>query len=253
MSFSKFAGNTLLAITTVVAFASKAHAVKFTNQFVEFELPVKWQCSLEGAEWVCQSTDETRKRDAIIVLAAKLKGDQDSLDKYQEYLGKPRVFNAPSGKSVTSDPKYASVKQFNGHPWVDSLHLESEIPGFYTRYLATVKEDIGVLVTYSINKTKYTDYQAQFEDLVKSIKVFRSKTINANSLAGPNSNLFNTQSLPGQVAALSEGLKAPDAQTGDSKPASGGGDDNMMLYGLAALAVVGFIIYKKKKAAGGGS
>lgn len=251
MSFSKYAANTLMAVATVIAFAPKAHAVKFTNQFVEFELPVKWQCSLEGAEWVCQSTDDTRKRDAIIVLAAKLKGDQDSLDKYQEYLGKPRVFNAPSGKSVTSDPKYSQIKQFNGHPWVDSLHLESEIPGFYTRYLATVKEDIGVLVTYSINKTKFTDYQSQFEDLVKSIKVFRSKTINANALAGPNANLFQTQTLPGQVNAMGEAFKDPNAQQGDAKPASTGGDDNMMLYGLGALAVVAFIIYKKKKAAGG--
>ena len=225
------------------------HAAKFANQFVEFEKPLNWECSLEGAEWVCQSTDEQRKRDAIIVLAAKLKGDHDSLDKYQEYLAKPRVFNAPNGKSVKSDPKYAQIKQFNAHPWVDALHLESEIPGFYTRYLATVKEDIGVLVTYSINKAKFADYQQQFDDLVKSIKVFRSPTLNAKTIGGQAGSLF-TQSphLAGGVNPLAEGIQP--AKEGD-KPKPKKADDDMMLYALGLAAVVGFIIYKKKKAAGG--
>lgn len=244
----KFALNTLLSVAAFLAMIPVAHAVKFTNQFVEFELPPNWKCSLEGAEWVCQGLDESRKRDAIIVLAAKLKGDQDSLDKYQEYLAKPRVFNAPNGKSVTSDAKYASVKQFNGHPWVDSLHLESEIPGFYTRYLATVKEDIGVLVTYSINKTKFADYQAQFEDLVKSIKVFRSKTINANNVGTPNSNLF-AQKLPGDMNPMADALQPPTAQA-QTKPKTSGSND-MMLYLVAGAALLGFIIYRKKKAGGG--
>ncbi len=52
-------------------FSTPSYAAKFANQFAEFELPPQWQCSLEGAEWVCQSTNEAKKRDAIIVLAAK--------------------------------------------------------------------------------------------------------------------------------------------------------------------------------------
>src|SRR6476620_3480272 len=119
-------------------------ASKFANQFTEFELPPQWQCNLEGAEWVCQSTNESKKKDAIIVLAAKLKGDQDSLDQYLNYLKAPKTFTNVQGKSVKSEAKYAKTVNINGQAWVDSLHLESELPGFYTRYLATVKQDIGV-------------------------------------------------------------------------------------------------------------
>ncbi|NDD93150.1 hypothetical protein EBZ37_13860, partial [bacterium] len=137
-----------------------SQAALFANQFVEFELPPRWQCNLEGAEWVCQSTDETRKRDAIIVLAAKLKGDQDSIDQYLNHLKSSKVYQSVQGRTVKSDPKYAKNVTIGGHPWVDSLHLESELPGFYTRYLATVKSDIGILVTFSINKEKYNQYQA---------------------------------------------------------------------------------------------
>ena len=245
-----FAATLALSIFAVVA-VPHAHAAKFANQFVEFEKPLNWECSLEGAEWVCQSTDEQRKRDAIIVLAAKLKGEHDSLDKYQEYLAKARVFNAPNGKSVKSDPKYAQIKQFNQHPWVDALHLESEIPGFYTRYLATIKEDIGVLVTYSISKGKFADYQQQFDDLVKSIKVFRSQTINTKTLGGPGGSLItHTPHLPGGVNPLAEGIQ-PAKTDGTDKPKTAQESDDLMLYGLLAAAVVGFIIYKKKKAAGG--
>src|SRR3954452_11070741 len=90
-----------------------AHAAKFANQFTEFELPPQWQCNLEGAEWVCQSSNEAKKRDAIIVLAAKLKGDQDSLDQYVTYLKAGKTFSSVQGKPVKSDPKYAKTININ--------------------------------------------------------------------------------------------------------------------------------------------
>lgn len=232
-----------------LAAAPHAHALKFANQFVEFELPsAKWNCALEGAEWVCQSTDDQRKRDAIVVLAAKLKGDQDTLDKYQEYLTKPRTFSGPTGQPVASKPKYARVSQVNGHPWVDSLHLESEIPGFFTRYLGTVKEDIGVLVTYSINKNKYQEYLTQFDDMVKSLKVFRKK---GGINTGVAQNIFDQAKLPGSFTAQSafpEQEQAPAEPAKTAKPK--GEDDNMMLLLLVGAAVVGFLIWKKKRGGG---
>ncbi|MEO5968446.1 MAG: hypothetical protein ABIQ95_00845 [Bdellovibrionia bacterium] len=182
-----------------LCFSSQAQAAKFANQFIEFELPPQWQCTLEGAEWVCQNTNEAKKKDAIIVLAAKLKGDQDSLDQYLTYLQAPKSFNSVQGKPVKSDPKYAKTINLNSQPWVDALHLESEIPGFYTRYLATIKQDIGVLVTYSINKTKYQQYLADFDNMVKTLKVFRkSGGINVAPQAG---NLFQNTQIPTGVGS----------------------------------------------------
>ena len=178
----------LAAGLLAASWAPGALAAKFANQFTEFELPPKWQCQLEGAEWVCQSTDQAKKRDAIIILAAKLKGDQDSLDQYLDYLKKPKAYTSVQKKPVKSEMKYSKTVSLSGHAWVDSLHLESEIPGFYTRYLATVKQDIGVLVTYSINKDKYTEYLNDFENMVKTLKVFR-KAGGINK--GPTESLFS--------------------------------------------------------------
>jgi len=238
----------LITILFVVSGTQSAFAAKWANQFTEFELPPAWACNLEGAEWVCQNTDEAKKKEAIIVLAAKLKGDQDSLDQYLTYLKAAKSYTSVAGKPMKSEPKFAKTVNLNGQPWVDALHMESEIPGFYTRYLATVKDDIGVLVTYSIAKNKYQDYQKEFENLTRTLKVFRKS--GGINVAPANTNLMNTQ-IPQTV---SEGTVFPgglNVQGGSdqrqaSKSASGGNDD-LLLYGAIGAAVVAFIIFKKKR------
>ncbi len=221
-----------------------ANAAKFANQFCEFELPPGWLCNLEGAEWVCQSSDTNKKRDAIIVLAAKLKGDQDSLDQYLVYLKAPKSYTSVQGKPVKSEPKYAKTININNHSWVDSLHLESEIPGFYTRYLATIKQDIGVLVTYSINKDKYTEYLKIFETMVRTLKVFRKEGgINVKS---QKSNLFDTTIPQG----ISEGTVFPGASPeGGSDQTQGKRKGGLPIIPIALIgaAVVLLLILKRKK------
>jgi hypothetical protein len=237
MAFSALLGSFVVG-------SPEARAAKFANQFSEFELPPQWQCNLEGAEWVCQNTNEAKKRDAIIVLAAKLKGDQDSLDQYLTYLNAAKTYTSVQGKPVKSEKKYAKTVNLNGQPWVDALHMESEIPGFYTRYLATVKQDIGVLVTYSINKAKYQEYLNDFDNMVKTLKVFRKQGgINA---APANTNLFANTTVPQNVlgdtvflgAALAGGSDAPKPRKEADLP---------FLPIAIGAAVVGFLIWKKKK------
>lgn len=220
---------------------ASAQAARFANQFVEFELPPKWQCGLEGAEWVCQSTEADKKRDAIIILAAKLKGDQDSLDQYMAYLKEAKSYTSVKGKAVKSEPKYAKSVKVNDHPWVDSLHLESELPGFYTRYLATVKNDIAVLVTYSINKSKYQQYLNDFDNLVKTLKVTRKPGgLNAAS----NTPLFNTQ-IPSDFSAgtvFPETIN-PSQPVAAAKPKQ----DDTLIWILGAVAVFGIYVFIRRR------
>jgi hypothetical protein len=229
-------------------FSSSSFAAKFANQFTEFELPPQWSCNLEGAEWVCQSTNDAKKRDAIIVLAAKLKGDQDSLDQYLTYLKAAKTFTSVQGKPVKSDPKYAKTVNLNGQAWVDALHMESEVPGFYTRYLATVKQDIGVLITYSINKNKYQLYLEDFDNLVKTLKVFRKAGgINVAPQQGtifqntqiPTANVGADTIFPGQTQQIQGGSDQKSAQ--EPKESS---SLPLILVGVAAVA---FLIWKRRR------
>lgn len=218
------------------------HAAKFSNQFAEFELPPQWQCGLEGAEWVCQSLDEKKKREALIVLAAKLAGAQDTLDQYSSFLKAEKSYNSVQGKPVKSEQKYVKYSSINGEPWVDSLHLSSEIPEFYTRYLATVKLDIGVLVTYSIQKDKYQQYLPDFEAMVKTLKVFRKQgPINVKPKEG---GLFDAPIIPPKITA--EVFSPPVESIPDTpSPKTSGGIP--MHYLLLGVGVIAFILWKRKR------
>ncbi len=228
-------GLVLLSLT------SQVWAKRFSNQYCEFELPSGWQCALEGSEYVCQSENEASKKEAIIILAAKRRGEQDSMEEYTAYLKKTKTYSLPGGKTQVSEPKYTKATEVNAHQWVDALHLASEVPGFYTRYLATVKEDLGVAVTFSVAKDLYQQYQSIFDGVVASLRVFRQKSDTASNvnLAQGDSNLADTTFIPdGDKVDISV------AQTKERKKESGG--DDMLIYaGIGIAALVLFILKKK--------
>lgn len=237
----------IFTFTLLALWVSAAHSKSFTNQFVQFELPTGWQCAIEGSEWVCQSENDERKKEAIIILAAKFRGPQDSLEEYQTYLKGAKTYQLPGGKVQRSEAKYAKLNSVNSHQWVDALHLASEVPGFYTRYLATVKEDLGVAVTFSVTKDLYSAYQGIFDNVVASLRVFRQKKQNLADikLQGSNgkANFDDTTFVPAdQNFDVGMVKKKREASTG-------GSDDNL-LYLLGLLVAGGFLVIKlrgKKK------
>ncbi len=229
-----------IVMLVVAALPITVFAKNFANQFIEFQLPEKWDCQLDGTEWVCQSTDEQKKRDAIIVLAAKIKkAGMDELPVYKAHLEKPQQYQSLSGESITSEPRYVKELDITGKTWIDSLHLQSEIPDFYTRYLATVESDLGILVTFSVRKDKYEEYAPDIENMVKSLRAFRKRgEINFTTGEG------------GDIASGESALFPPGGE-GAAKKVGGGGSSGdselLLLLVLLGAGVVGFIIWKKKQ------
>lgn len=230
----------ILAIITVAM--NSAYAKRFANQYTEFELPAGWSCAIEGSEWVCQSENKDRQKEAIIILAAKMRGPQDSLAEYQRYLNTNKTYQLPGGKVQNSEPKYAKMKSVNNHQWVDALHLASEVPGFYTRYLATVKEDLGVAVTFSVTKEMYNSYQGIFDNVVASLRVFRQKKANlANLRMGKGSGAANFDDTTFDPGAESFDVGVVKKR----KKSSGGGDQGTLVLG--GVAVVSLLLAMKLK------
>src|SRR3712207_6348448 len=94
-----------VSVVMLTALTSTAFAKRFASKYCEFELPTGWECALEGSEYVCQSENADRKKESIIILAAKIRGEQDSLDEYMAYLKKTKEYNLPGGKKQISEPK----------------------------------------------------------------------------------------------------------------------------------------------------
>jgi len=231
------------ALFMLLMLSQSAYSKKFASQFCEFQLPPKWECALEGTEWVCQSENKNRKKEAIIILAAKRRGSQDTLDQYQAYLKRTKTFRLPGGKTQVSEPKFSRVKGINDHRWVDSLHMASEVPGFYTRYLATVKGDIGVAVTFSVAKDHYGSYQELIDQMVSTLRVFAQANMNVSKFKlkdKADDILRDTTFIP------DENRKYDIGQRKKGKAGSGGMGSESLMY-LLGLAAVGFLFMKMKK------
>ncbi|PIP89584.1 MAG: hypothetical protein COW01_11445 [Bdellovibrionales bacterium CG12_big_fil_rev_8_21_14_0_65_38_15] len=237
------------AITSLILGISfSANAKRFTSQFCEFELPPGWECALEGTEWVCQSTNEQRKKEAIIILAAKERGPQDSMMEYEAYLKKNKTFMLPGGKTQVSEPKDIKLREVNGQNWVDSLHLASEVPGFYTQYLATVKESLGIAVTFSVGKDFYDSYRGVFENIISTMRVFVPKKYQQGGefqLKTGDEQLLGDSVIPDADNRLNIGVQKKKGQTGEGDPMQ-----DYLIYGGAA-AVVAFLLAKARKKKGG--
>ncbi len=223
-------------------------AKKFSNEFIEFRIPNSWECSLEGAEWICQNIKEDRKREAILIMAAKKRGAEDSLEQYESYLKRKKTFSLPGGKTQVSDPKYTKVIKINDHKWIDALHLASEIPGFYTRYLATVRHDVAVAVTLSVAKNYYNAYQSTFDKIVASMRVFRQGE--GSSSDTPQYKVSKSKSR----SALDETTFIPDdderfniKKIETAAPSSSSSDSSDLVFFLVLAGVVGAFIYLRKR------
>lgn len=236
-------------LLSIMLFSVSSMAKTFSNQYCQFELPAGWQCAIEGSEWVCQSDNKDRKKEAIIILAAKYRGPQDTLAEYQKYLKDTKTYTLPGGKVQRSEPKYANSKSINGQNWVDALHLASEVPGFYTRYLATVKEDLGVAVTFSVTKDLYTAYQPIFDNVIATLRVFRQKKQDLSNIKMAASD-NNNAPVFGDDLVTDSGIPDIAVNKGTKKTGSGAGDDStLLLIGAGVVALVAALKMKggKKK------
>jgi hypothetical protein len=238
----------ILSFLVVLTLSDSAFSKRFANKYAEFDLPAGWECALEGSEYVCQSENADRKKESIIILAAKIRGEQDNLDEYMAYLKKTKEYNLPGGKKQVSEPKITKLTRINDHQWVDALHLASEVPGFYTRYLATVKEDLGVAVTFSVTKDLYSTYQPVIDKLVSTLRVFRQKG---------NTDLSSLRSGKSEDPNFADATFNPNAamdlqvnKTQKRAQDTSGDDDMMMILGLILVVAVVLVIMKNKKKKG---
>ena len=226
-------------------FTNLSCAKRFSNGYTEFELPPGWSCVIEGSEWVCQSENKERKKEAIIILAAKKRGPQDTLVNYQKYLKDTKSYQLPGAKLQKSQPKYANNKTINGHQWIDALHLASEVPGFYTRYLATVKADIGVAVTFSVTKSLYNAYEGIFEKVIATLRVFRQQNTNLANLKLGKGKGNSTDNFEDTTFVPEENFDIGAATT-KKRDEGEGKSKNLMIF-IAIGVVAAIVLLKLKK------
>ena len=179
------AAHGLAAAMSLVILLGGAQALagRFQNAYVAFNLPDKWNCTLERTEWVCRTKDPGLA-DAIIILTAKEAGPTDSLANYESVLKTPRTIVTKSGQAIQSTVYDTKIRTIEGQPWIDSLHFSSEVYNYYTRYVVTKKDRVGVIVTFSAHKLQYTKYSQEFFNAIASLKVIATPVTTGRNMAG---------------------------------------------------------------------
>ncbi len=242
-----------------LGFQSETQAKVFRNSYVSFKLPDKWDCYLENTAWICryaiskkclgkgsnsQSCQDQRKktREAIIILAAKEKGPKDSFKEYYNHLKTPRPIVTKEGKRSKSKIIHAKAINIEKQRWVDGMHLGSEIPHYYTRYVATLKGNIAVLVTFSAHKLYYTKYSAEFFNAIKSLRVLATK---AEMVRKPE--LGSGKGTLGANIGTHLDVAIDEAGDGWDVADQGGGSttDIFLMGGAILLALAGLFVWFK--------
>jgi hypothetical protein len=234
-----------IALGVILASLS-VEAKVFRNAYVAFELPDTWKCNLEHTEWVCRSESDKESKEAIIILTAKETGPTDSFDAYTQHLNTPQVSQAKGAGGIPSRVIYPPKQvKINDTVWIDGLHMGSEVPNYFTRYLATIKDHIAILVTLSAHKNFYTKYSQDFFKAVMSLRVIATKNLLAKPEMGPLRPGGETLGAPIGAAMPAD----MSAEVGANADANKGAKAKTLFLGIAVLlaALAGFVLLKMRK------
>lgn len=230
-----------------------AQARSFKNAYISFEIQDNWKCKTEQSEWVCRSEDPQESKEAVIILTAKEAGPGDTFPVYTEHLSKPIPLSLKTGgmvnSTITIPPKEYAV---GDQKWLDALHSNSEVQNYYTRYLATIKDKIAILVTFSAHSKYYAKHSTHFMKTIQSLRVIAAKDLTSRPESGPlrgsNERLGDavTSAIPADLLTSEDGLD--NASRGGKK---GLLQNNMFLaLILIILAIIGYVgikFYKNKR------
>ncbi len=227
-----------------------AESRTFKNAYISFEMQENWKCNLEQTEWVCRSEESQEAKEAVIILTAKEKGPTDAFPIYESHINSPINTLSKSGVALSSSVKYkARNLKINDQTWLDGLHGDSEVQNYFTRYLATIKDQIAILVTFSAHNKFYAKHSPNFDKTIQSLRVIATKDLLARPDLGPLAGAGDTLGS-GVGQAMPNDLLTDD---GDGEAANKKGFfKNEMVMGaalfiLAILFYIGLKVYQKKK------
>lgn len=222
------------------------------TKYVSFDHPEGWLCEFSKGVNVCQSTTVPDREESVVLAIATLATEWDTIENFEDYLKIPRTIEGDDSKKITSEVRYVRKRNINGFTWVDSLQYNSDLPGFWSRYVATVlntpKAKLAILVTYIVSDDRYKQLAPQFERMVASLKPNTEFDLNEATRQGEAPLPTADKLGPLQSNIIAEKLKKKPANT-DKKPASTNDDQNnlIIIAAILVIGVTGYIVLRRRK------
>ena len=159
-----------LSFLCVACFVSSAQAKPEKVGIVTTDLGSGFSCSLEGAELVCQKTSSEIPAPVTIVITSRTRTSDESIATFKKHLSRPREFSTADGGKVSSEVKSVKTDKIGEHFWIDALHFQSEVPGFYTRYYATIVGKNSIVATFTMKKELFESFDKTVPKIVSGFK-----------------------------------------------------------------------------------
>jgi hypothetical protein len=157
-------------LSVICLFSFCLHAKTWKTSYLSFDLPDSWRCLAEKEPALsCFSNLPGQGSEAVIIMAGKIAGAEDTFQNYLKHLSQPKKIDK-DGKVTYSKVVYVHQTKINGFEWADALHSDSEVREYMTRYLATVEDGIGILVTFTVKEKLLDKYSAEYMKTIQSIR-----------------------------------------------------------------------------------
>ncbi len=140
-----------------------------TNFRIQF--PQNWSCTPDTNIFICTEDSKEKLKPGVIIFQYGPAGPLDTVDQFRTRLSKPRPFKTKDGLPGMSRVISLQNKNINGQTWFESLHFESEIPDYYTYYLATRRGNMQFLMTLTSHKDQWAKYKQDFERTMASVQL----------------------------------------------------------------------------------
>lgn len=235
----------ILGFVALLGISEYAEAKTFQTKFIKLELPPNWDCKKEELDYVCQPDNLAERSEVILIIVTKaVNAVDDSLAKYKEVLSVPRDMRDLLGTSYKAEVKYVKERKIQDRMWIDALHKGSEIPGFYSRYLAGINEKIAGLVTYSISESVYPKWASTMDQMVDTLTLtYDAKAFEEAMGSGPGSLLGSRSRTKDRFSPTLDADATSDPEAKDGKSM-----DSSQLLGLGiAGAAIAYLIWKRRK------
>lgn len=208
--------------------------------YLSFDLPEsQWTCTKSKIRFVCQPRQKPDQTQAIIILNAKIAGPEDNLKLYLKHLRQPKILTLKGKAPAKSKVIYADAKMIGPQQWVESLHESSEVPGFYTLYMATRSGDLSILLQLSASKQQQKKFNPTFKRLIQSLRINptfvakvtrEAKKYQRSGVANPNA-----VQAPGEVSNV------------ESPGFAGLSMNNILILAGMFVALAGALVFYYKK------
>ncbi len=187
-------------VVGVLIFSTAASAKVFKNSFIEFELSDSWGCVLAAAEWICNPTSHTESREAALVISAKVTGPEENFEAFKKGLKEPRTIQARVGTPIQSKVLQFREVLLQNQKWIEAYHFNSEIEDFYSHYLATVKQNLAVMISFNAHKAHFNKYESIYSKMISTLKLIASKQMLESPLPVLKIEQTATQAPPAVAA-----------------------------------------------------